>query len=126
MDRSVPLNLDLTCMKVGTKLEDADDDGDDVDGDDDGADADDLTCMKVETKLEDSLAIASTALNLVKNVEPSIITIQCLIAEESLDYLLFKKLPGNNFCKKFTKSTDINRQPNSCVAWKVGNQSKNS
>jgi len=75
--------------------------------------------MKVETKLEDSLAIASTALNLVKNVEPSIITIQCLIAEESLDYLLFKKLPGNNFCKKFTKSTDISRQPNSCVAWKT-------
>ena len=34
MDRSVPLNLDLTCMKVQTKLEDADDDGDDVDGDD--------------------------------------------------------------------------------------------
>ena len=95
MERSVPLNLDLTCMKV-------------------------------ETKLEDSLAIASTALNLVKNVEPSIITIQCLIAEESLDYLLFKKLPGNNFCKKFTKSTDISRQPNSCVAWKVGNQSKSS
>ena len=127
MERSVPLNLDLTCMKVGTKLEDADDNGDDVDVDIDGADdADDLTCMKVETKLEDSLAIASTALNLVKNVEPSIITIQCLIAEESLDYLLFKKLPGNNFCKKFTKSTDINRQPNSCVAWKVGNQSKNS
>ena len=122
MERSVPLNLDLTCMKVETKLEDADDDGDDDVGDD----ADDLTCMKVETKLEDSLAIASTALNLVKNVEPSIITIQCLIAEESLDYLLFKKLPGNNFCKKFTKSTDINRQPNSCVAWKVGNQSKSS
>ena len=121
MERSVPLNLDLTCMKVRTKLEDGDDDGDD-----DGADADDLTCMKVETKLEDSLAIASTALNLVKNVEPSIITIQCLIAEESLDYLLFKKLPGNNFCKKFTKSTDISRQPNSCVAWKVGNQSKSS
>ena len=89
MERSIPLNLDLTCMKV-------------------------------ETKLEDSLAIASTALNLVKSVEPSIITIQCLIAEESLDYLLFKKLPGNHFCKKFTKSTDINRQPNSCVAWKVG------
>ena len=88
MERSIPLNLDLTCMKV-------------------------------ETKLEDSLAIASTALNLVKSVEPSIITIQCLIAEESLDYLLFQKLPGNNFCKKFTKSTDITRQPNSCVAWKV-------
>ena len=90
MERSIPLNLDLTCMKV-------------------------------ETKLEDSLAIASTALNLVKSVEPSIITIQCLITEESLDYLLFKKLPGNNFCKKFTKSTDIKRQPNSCVAWKVEN-----
>ena len=31
MERSVPLNLDLTCMKVETKLEDADDDGDDDD-----------------------------------------------------------------------------------------------
>ena len=33
MERSVPLNLDLTCMKVETKLEDADDDGDDDDDD---------------------------------------------------------------------------------------------
>ena len=44
---------------------------------------------------------------------------QCFINEESLDYLLFKKLPMNVYSKKFTKSTDLNRQPNSCVAWKV-------
>ena len=89
MERSIPLNLDLTCMKVVTKL-------------------------------EDSLAIASTALHMVKSVEPSIITIQCLINEESLDYLLFKKLPANNYSKKFTKSRDIQRQANTCIAWKVG------
>ena len=47
------------------------------------------------------------------------ILIQCFINEESLDYLLFKKLPMNVYSKKFTKSTDLNRQPNSCVAWKV-------
>ena len=44
---------------------------------------------------------------------------QCFINEESLDYLLFKKLPMNVYSKMFTKSTDLNRQPNTCVAWKV-------
>ena len=42
MERSVPLNLDLTCMKVETKLEDADDDGDDDDDDDGDDDGDDI------------------------------------------------------------------------------------
>ena len=51
---------------------------------------------------------------------------QCFINEESLDYLLFKKLPMNVYSKKFTKSTDLNRQPNSCVAWKVQSQITNS
>ena len=49
---------------------------------------------------------------------------QCFINEESLDYLLFKKLPMNVYSKKFTKSTNLNRQPNSCVAWKVQSQFK--
>ena len=88
MDKSIPLNLDLTCLEINSSL-------------------------------EDSLATASSILSLVKTVEPNIITIQCLITEESLDYLLFKKLPANNYAKKFTKSSDTNKQANSCVAWKV-------
>ena len=79
----------------------------------------DLTCLEINSSLEDSLATASSILSLVKTVEPNIITIQCLVTEESLDYLLFKKLPPNNYDKKFTKSSDINKQANSCVAWKV-------
>ena len=46
-------------------------------------------------------------------------SLQCFINEESLDYLLFKKLPMNVYSKMFTKSTDLGRQPNTCVAWKV-------
>ena len=88
MERSVPLNLDLTCMAV-------------------------------DSSLEESLAIAASALALVKSCDPQIITIQCLINEESLDYLLFKKLPANNYSKLFTKSADASRQPNTCVAWQV-------
>jgi hypothetical protein len=80
----------------------------------------DLTCMEVASGLEGSLTIAASALGIVKSVEPNIITIQCLINEESLDYLLFKKLPMNIYSKKFTCSPDTSRQPNSCVAWKVG------
>ena len=79
----------------------------------------DLTCLSINTSLEDSLATASSVLALVKTVEPSIITIQCLVTEESLDYLLFKKLPPNNYTKKFTKSSDVDKQANTCVAWKV-------
>ena len=79
----------------------------------------DLTCLSVNTSLEDSLATASAVLTLVKTVEPSIITIQCLVTEESLDYLLFKKLPANNYTKKFTKSSDVEKQASTCVAWKV-------
>ena len=95
--------------------------------------------MKVASQLEDSLTVAASALALVKSVEPNIITIQvakkhdrveegerdymffmqCFINEESLDYLLFKKLPMNVYSKMFTKSTDLGRQPNTCVAWKV-------
>ena len=82
----------------------------------------DLTCLSVNTSLEDSLATASAVLALVKTVEPSIITIQCLITEESLDYLLFKKLPPNNYAKKFTSSPDLSKQANTCVAWKVTNK----
>ena len=77
----------------------------------------DLTCVEIKSQLEDRLAIASTVLSLVKTVEPNIMTIQCLIAEESLDYLLFKKIPANSYSKVFTKSLDINRKLN--VAWKV-------
>ena len=75
--------------------------------------------LQVVSQLEDSLTVAASALSIVKSVEPNIISIQCLINEDSLDYLLFKKLPGNTYSKKFTKSSDVNRQPNSCLAWKV-------
>ena len=96
--------------------------------------------MQVASQLEDSLTVAASALALVKSVEPNIITIQvdkkihrrrelllifsvqCFINEESLDYLLFKKLPMNVYSKMFTKSTDLNRQPNTCVALKVPRQ----
>ena len=89
MDRSIPLNLDLTCLEVVSDL-------------------------------ENTLTIAASSLGLIKSVEPNIITIQCVINEESLDYLLFKKLPMNVYSKRFTRSPDTSRQPNSCVAWKVG------
>ena len=79
----------------------------------------DLTCLESNSSLEDSLATASSILSLVKSVEPNIITIQCLVTEESLDYLLFKKLAPNNYAKRFTKSSDIYKQAKSCVAWKV-------
>ena len=77
----------------------------------------DLTCLRVNSSLEDSLTIASSILSLVKSVEPTIITIQCLVTEESLDYLLFKKLPGNTYDKKYIKSPDVERSANTCIAW---------
>ena len=79
----------------------------------------DLTCLSLNTSLEESLATASAVLALVKAVEPSIITIQCLVTEESLDYLLFKKLPPNTYAKWFTRSVDEGKTVNTCVAWKV-------
>ena len=77
----------------------------------------DLTCLRVNSSLEDSLGVAASVLGLVKNVQPTIITIQCFVAEESLDYLLFKKLPGNTYDKKYIKSPDVTRSANTCIAW---------
>ena len=77
----------------------------------------DLTCLRVNSSLEDSLGVAASVLGLVKGVQPTIITIQCLVAEESLDYLLFKKLPGNTYDKKYIKSPDVTRSANTCIAW---------
>ena len=76
MERSIPLNLDLTCMEVASQL-------------------------------EDSLTVAASALSLVKSVEPNIITIQCHVTEDSLDYLLFNKLPGNSYDKKYARSSGM-------------------
>ena len=56
----------------------------------------DLTCLRINSSLEDSLAVAASVLALVKSVQPNIITIQCLVTEESLDYLLFKKETHQN------------------------------
>ena len=84
----------------------------------------DLTCLGVNSSLKDSLATLSSIITLVKTVKPNIITIQCFITEESLDFLLLKKFPDNNFSRVFTKSSDINIQANSCVAWKVTIQFK--
>jgi len=77
----------------------------------------DLTCLKVNSSLEDSLSVAASVLALVKSVQPNIITIQCLVTEDSLDYLLFKKLPGNQYDKKYIKSSDVARSASTCVAW---------
>ena len=64
----------------------------------------DLTCLQVNSSLEESLLTANTVLQLVKTTEPDLITIQCHVTEESLDYLLFNKLPGNSYDKKYVKS----------------------
>lgn len=77
----------------------------------------DLTCLRVNSSLEDSLAVAASVLGLVKSIQPTIITIQCLVAEESLDYLLFKKLPGNTYDKQYIKSPEVTRSANTCIAW---------
>ena len=75
--------------------------------------------MNTESGLEDSLTLANTVLTMVSTVQPDIITIQCLITEQSLDCLLFKKVPASSYSKVFTRSEDISRTPNTCVAWKV-------
>ena len=59
--------------------------------------------FEVDSHLEDSLAHALLVLDLVKSSSPQVITIQCLITEESLNYLLFNKLPGI-YKTMFTKS----------------------
>ena len=68
----------------------------------------DLTCLQVNSSLEESLLTANNVLQLVKSVEPDIITIQCHVTEESLDYLLFNKLPGNCYDKKYVRSSGRN------------------
>ena len=68
----------------------------------------DLTCLQVDSSLEESLLTANNVLQLVKSAEPDIITIQCHVTEESLDYLLFNKLPGNCYDKKYVRSSGRN------------------
>ena len=65
----------------------------------------DLTCLQVNSSLEESLATANQVLVLVQSLEPNIITIQCHVTEDSLDYLLFNKLPGNTYDKKYVRSS---------------------
>ena len=55
--------------------------------------------------------------SLLQSIQPNIITIQCLVTEDSLDYLLFKKLPGNQYDKKYIKSPDVSRSASTCIAW---------
>ena len=57
--------------------------------------------------------------------------VQCLVTEDSLDYLLFKKLPGNTYDKKYIRSpsvarcsnprdqsySHVSRSANTCIAW---------
>lgn len=68
----------------------------------------DLTCLQVNSSLEESLATANQVLLLVQTLEPNIMTIQCHVTEDSLDYLLFNKLPGNCYDKKYVKSAGRN------------------
>ena len=68
----------------------------------------DLTCLQVNSSLEESLATANQVLQLVQSLEPNIITIQCHVTEDSLDYLLFNKLPGNSYDKKYVRSSGRN------------------
>ena len=35
--------------------------------------------------------------------------LQCLVTEDSLDYLLFKKLPGSTYDKKYIRSPSVAR-----------------
>ena len=67
----------------------------------------DLTCLQVNSSLEESLATANQVLQLVQSLEPNIITIQCHVTEDSLDYLLFNKLPGNSYDKKYARSSGM-------------------
>ena len=65
----------------------------------------DLTCLQVNSSLEESLATANQVLLLVQTLEPNIITIQCHVTEDSLDYLLFNKLPSTSYDKKYVRSS---------------------
>ena len=75
----------------------------------------DLTCLQVNSSLEESLATANQVLVLVQSLEPNIITIQCHVTEDSLDYLLFNKLPGNTYDKKYVRSSGRNKTYNADI-----------
>ncbi|XP_023319983.1 uncharacterized protein LOC111695055 isoform X4 [Eurytemora carolleeae] len=77
----------------------------------------DLTCLKVSSQLEESLSVAASVAAQVKTAKASVLTIQCCITEDSLDYLIFKKFEGK-FQRKFTTSPDVENIPNTCIAWK--------